>query len=879
MGCQTGPRATASRLGHEEGVGSLSSWMLRFGRLLARHPRRVVLAWVLCGVTIAIGATAYGGAFRDSFRLPGTEAQAGLDQLRESFPEYAGGVANVVVVDSSASIQSHRSTLLAVQERLGKVAGVAGVTDLADPNQAISHISTDQFTAYWEVRFTERPEGRADPTGELRGAVAPLEAAGLDVHIGGEAVAYKHVESKEAIGLLVALVVLLLVLRSVRATGATLLSALAGLGVALGAVLIGARVIPISRFTPTLAGLLGLAVGIDYALFIVTRFRSLLSQGLPVEEAVGRAVATAGSAVVFAGGTVAVALAGITAIGIPLVSVMGLAAAAVVLIVTVCSVTLLPALLALFSTKLLPRDREDQADPQTTGWSARWAAGVELRPLLGLLAAIAALALLCLPLGSLRLAMADAGSDPAGSSTRAAYDELARAFGAGFNGPLAVPLELREVPDDQRARAIESVLGAVREDPRVAAAVLVAEKGSVALVSVAPKLGPDRPETAGLVGDLRSTVITRAMDRFVSGDQEPATVDPLVMEAVAAAAPEALDGAVSVGKIDGASSFSSPHVTGMTAFGVDLSAVVSERLPVFIAVVVGLSFLLLMALLRSPWVALKAVIGNLLSIGAAFGVVVAVFQWGWGASLIGVDRSIPIAPFVPLVMFAVLFGLAINHEAFIVSRVREANEVKGLAARAAVVARGSGSTKVFLAAAAIMVAVFASAVVSADPLVKMFGVGLTAAALLDATIVRIVFAPAVLALLGDRAWRLPHWLDRVLPRFDLKGESLLMRLEEQDQAHLRVAPTVEPPFAVRMAEPLVDDFSIFENQASAESSLPRYTVVGVSGREPTRLARWRREPTAAELPSWDDETLEWLREPAPMPTGLEEPTLRDNPWR
>ena len=850
--------------------------MLRLGRWIARHPMRVIVAWVAIAVGVGLSAVTFGADFRDSFRLPGTEAQAGLDQLRDAFPEYAGGTANVVVVDSNAAIQTHRDVLLAVQSRLGAIDGVVGVTDFADPNDAISHISVDQYTAYWEVRFSERPEERADPTKELRAAVAPLEAAGLDVHIGGEAVTYKHVESKEAVGLLVAIVVLLIALRSLRAMGATLIAALVGLGVAMAGVLVVAGVIPVSRFTPTLAVLLGLAVGIDYALFIITRFRGFLGHGLAVDESVGRALATAGSAVVFAGGTVVVALAGIVTIGIPLVSIMGLASAGVVAIVAACGITLLPALLALWGAKMVPtRGRHGApsglgvAEPggaEALGWSARWAAAVERRPLIGLVGALAVLGVLCVPLASLRLAMADAGSDPVGTSTRAAYDELARAFGAGFNGPLAVPLDLESVPSDQRERAIDSILGAVREDTRVAAAVLVSRNGSDALIGVAPAHAPDAPETAALVHELRSTLITRGLERFASGSTGASAVDPLVMEAVADVAPEALSGAVSVGQIQGATSMEKPRVTGLTAFLVDLSGLVSRRLPGFVAVVVGVSFLLLMAVFRSPWVALKAVVGNLASIGAAFGVVVAVFQWGWGASLIGVDQAVPIAPFVPLVMFAVLFGLSMDYEVFILSRVREAYVIDGLSAREAVVAGISSSAKVILAAAAIMVAVFASAIAASDPLVKMFGVGLTAAVVLDSTLVRIVFVPAALSLLGDRAWRLPAWLDRALPRFDLEGESLLHDLEANDPAR-HPAVATGAPFYVKMADALPDSAFVAEGPG-AERTSESYSVVGVVGREPTRLNRWRRdvreggEGADGELPDWDDETLAWLEEAA-----------------
>jgi len=522
----------------------------------------------------------------------------------------------------------------------------------------------------------------------------------------------------------VAILVLTLVFGSASAMLLTLLSA--GIALAGGLLLLtfATRFADFPSFAPTLGVMLGMGAGIDYALLIVGRYREQLAGGDDVRTAARTANATAGTSVVAAGAIVVVAIAGLLATGIPFVGRMGLGSAIVVASVAVGAVTVLPILMGAFARRLRPRKPEHvAASPRFTAWGRR----LVRRPWLATIAGTLVLLVLAAPFASLRLGQPDDGNDRAGSTTRAAYDTLARGFGPGFNGPL---LLAASVPDGGRA-ALDDVRAAVAADPDVAAVTpaQLNDAGDAATLSVIPATSPQDERTSALVNRLRDDVLPRA----VAGT------------------------GVAV------------YVGGATATFEDLADKISSRLPVFIALVVGLSVLLLMAVFRSVWVPLVSAAFNLLSIAAAYGVVVAVFQWGWGASLFGIDGDVPIVSFVPLFMFAILFGLSMDYNVFLQSRIREEYH-RGLAPADSVVAGLARVGRIILAAGAIMTAVFLGFVTDPDVVVKTIGLGLATAILIDVLIVRMIVAPAVMALLGDRAWGLPRWLDRLLPEIALEGE-------------------------------------------------------------------------------------------------------------
>jgi RND superfamily putative drug exporter len=505
--------------------------------------------------------------------------------------------------------------------------------------------------------------------------------------------------------------------------------------------------------------MIGIGVGIDYALFVVTRHRQHLNEGLGVEEAAARANATAGQAVVFAGGTVVIAICGLALAGIPLVTTMGFSAAIVVAVMVIASITLLPALLGFAGPKLahatLPwvRRREHREEARAErlvrlgataprGRWERWGDHVSTHPWRYLVAGVSVLLVLSAPLLGMRLGQTDAGNNAPDTSVRKAYDLVAEGFGPGFNGPLLVVVELV----DGDLAPVEDLMAAAGADRAVAlvAPPQVNDAGDTAVVPVIPRSAPQDVATSQLVHRLRDDIV------------------PPVMEGTGARA----------------------HVSGLTAVFIDLSDKVGSRLPWFIGAVVGLSFVLLMAVFRSVLVPLKAAILNLLSIGSAYGVVVAVFQWGWLKGLIGLEETVPIVSFVPMFMFAILFGLSMDYEVFLLSRVRE--EYLRTRDNTASVVTGIASTaRVITSAALIMICVFLGFVFGADPVIKMMGLGLATAVLVDATIVRVVLVPATMALMGDANWWLPRWLDRVLPDLDVEGD---MGLAEPASIGSDVAP-------------------------------------------------------------------------------------------
>lgn len=715
---------------------SLTAFLYRLGKGAARRPWAVVAAWVLLAAGIFAAGRLAGAAFVDDFRIPGAEAQAAMDELRERFPERAGVTATVVFHARTGTL-ADPAAMQAIRTTLARVATLPHVVAVADPTQPGGEggVSADRTVAFSTVRYDASIDelGRA-AADRLAEAVAPARRAGLQVETGGPLVEYTHLpepRGAEAVGLTAAVIVLFLAFGSVVAMGLPIATALAGLGSSLALVWLISHVTDVPTLTPTLATMLALGVGIDYALFIVTRYREGLQRGEPVDEAVGRAIATSGQAVLFAGFTVMVAIWGLWVSGIPFVGMIGTVASIAVAVAVLAALTLLPALLGVIGTRIdalgLARLRHRAAHE---GVWARWARTVARHPWRSLLGGLAVIALLTVPVFSMRLGL-EVGVAGKGSTQARAAALIERGFGPGLNAPLLLVVDLAE-PGDRAA--VEAIAGAVAADPGVATLTepLVSPDGRTALLTVIPRTGRADEETADLVRRLREEVLP-----------------PLERETGARAL-----------------------VGGVTALLLDLSDRVAGRLPVLIAAVVALSFVLLLLVFRSILVPVKAAVLNALSISAAYGTVVAVFQWGWGAGLIGVDHTVSIVSFVPMVMFAILFGLSMDYEVFLLSRVREEYLVDRDTVES--VAVGIRSTaRVITSAALVMIAVFLAFLLNESTTVKMIGFGLAVAVLIDATLVRIVLVPATMVLLGHANWWLPRWLERVLPPVHIEGESVL----------------------------------------------------------------------------------------------------------
>jgi RND superfamily putative drug exporter len=719
----------------------------RLGRWCHRRRRTVVAVWLLVLVVVVGAAQVAGGATSTDFSVPGSESQRAFDLLRERFPSRSGDTADIVVrADAGVAGAEVRSRLESLFSDVGEVEHVIGV---ASPYASDARrVSADGTIAFATVQFdVQAPDLRDGSTvDDLKALAQDASGDGLQIELGGRVIQFADIEGPggrgERIGLLVAVLVLLVSFGSVVAMGLPILTALASLGVALSGLSLLANVIDISDFGPRLATLIGLGVGIDYALFIVTRYRQGLHHGLDPENATEVALSTAGRAVVFAGLTVVLSLSGMLLMGVPVVGSLALGTAMTVLVAIAASLTLVPAVLGFIGTNIdrlpLPGRRRDETAHRATGWF-RWSRLVQRRPWPFALAGLVVLVALATPALAMRLGSGDAGSDPTTKTARRAYDLLAVGFGPGFNGPLLIVAEGTGVAGGELVRLTEAL---ARVDGVAAVAPpQLNPQGDVAVVTVFPTTAPQDEATLELMNRLRDDVI-------------PAVTASTGMR-------------VSVG--------------GVTAIFEDLGVTLTERLPIFIAAVLGLSFLLLAVVFRSVVIPLKAVVMNLLSIGAAYGVIVAVFQWGWAAGVIGIDRTGPIQSFIPMLLFAVLFGLSMDYEVFLISRIREEYlrvDDNGLA-----VADGLAATaRVITAAAAIMVAVFGSALLAEDRTTKLFGLGLATAIFIDATLVRTVLVPATMELLGRSNWWLPAWLDRLLPRVSVDAEGSLARAVLAEEA-------------------------------------------------------------------------------------------------
>ncbi|WP_331766783.1 MMPL family transporter [Embleya sp. NBC_00896] len=730
----------------------MATFLYRLGRAAFRRRRLVVLLWVALLAVVGFGATQAEAPSDKPFSVPGIEAQHAIDLLNERTPEAAAGGASARIVFRAPAGQQIDSAAnkAKVEQVVGALKGTDQVADAADPFVA-GTVSKDHTTAYSAVAYREAANALHESTRDtLSHAAQKGRDAGLTVEVGGDALeADAGPGSGEIIGIMIAAVVLIVTFGSLIAAGLPLLTALIGVAVGVTGITALAGVFDLSPSTSTLAMMLGLAVGIDYALFVVSRYRTELTKGHEPEDAAGRAVGTAGSAVVFAGLTVVVALAGLAVVNIPMLTEMGLAAAATVAIAVLVALTFVPAMLGFAGKRIFGRKHRKRTalreSAQAAGGSAdrsapkanmgtRWARFVLRRPVMVLVLGVIGLGALALPATGMELGLPDDGQKSTDTTQRRGYDLLTESFGPGFNGPLLVVVDATRQHNGPAAaaevtQALSRVEGIASIDPAT-----FDKAGDTAIITVTPNSKPSSTATKDLVHAIRDTA-----------DQTRART--------------------------GADTL----VGGSPALNIDFSQRLNDALLPYLALVVGLAFLLLLAVFRSVLVPLKAALGFLLSVAASLGAVVAVFQWGWFGELIGVDQTGPIMSMMPIFLVGIVFGLAMDYEVFLVTGMREAY-VHGESPREAVVSGFRHGARVVTAAALIMIGVFAGFIGAADSMIKMIGFGLASAVLLDAFVVRMTLVPAVLALLGKAAWWLPKWLNRILPNVDVEGEGLRRHL-------------------------------------------------------------------------------------------------------
>jgi putative drug exporter of the RND superfamily len=702
--------------------------LVRLADLSYRRRGRMVLAWLAAMVvTIGLGS-ALAGEYNANYDTPGSESKAAGDLTQERFGGYSGGEVYVVWKDpDGADSSAARERVEAFLAEAKKVDHVAGETPVRFSRDGRIGSTTLPLTIdSWDV-----PKESGE---KLIAAAEANSGEGVEIKLGGDPIyAAQEATSPEGLGFLGAAIVLLIAFGSVVAAGLPLVIALVGLGISSGGLIVLlANVVDVPDWTTAVSGLIGIGVGVDYALLVLTRFRAALHSGQSRHDAVVEAVTTAGRSVILAGGTVVIAVLGLMLTGLPYMYGVAIAASLAVLVVMLAAVSLLPALLSYLGPKVdrwrlpLVGRRKPAAEGNEDSLAWRWSHAVQRRPWPAAIAAVAVLLALAAPALGMRLGFPDAGNDPPSTMTRQAYDLNTEGFGPGTNGPLVIAAEL---PDASAQPRIDALAERLRNEPGVAfvAKPVVNEAGDAAMISVIPRGSPQAKETTELVHRLRDDVVPRELR----------------------------------------GSGVNAQIGGVTAALEDQSEYITDRMPLFIAGVVGLSFLLLLVAFHSPLISLKAAIMNLLSVGAAYGVMTLVAQGGAVGELIGIDHEVPIAPFMPVMMFAILFGLSMDYEVFLISRIREEYLKHGDTRRA--VADGLAKTaRVITAAAAIMVVVFLAFLAAPDVFLKLFGIGLAAAIFLDATLVRMVLVPAVMQLLGHRNWWVPSWLERILPRLDVE---------------------------------------------------------------------------------------------------------------
>ena len=733
----------------------MSTLLSSLGRWSYRHPWRVLLAWLLTLALTGSGALLLGTGTDNSFSIPGTESEAGLEQLSRTFPQVSGTSAQLIVVAAPGDLITDEAYRTRIETTVEELAALDGVLAVMNPyEELVEGMVNDAGTAaivrlQFDGTVTDVPDeikATLIASSEALAAALPTDAIAA---LGGDlfALSMPTVTLTEAIGLLIALIVLIVTFASFVVAGLPLLTAILGVGISMAGIFAATAFAPVSSSTPLLALMLGLAVGIDYSLFIVARHQDQVRAGSAPEESAARAVGTAGSAVVFAGITVIIALIGLGFAGIPFLTTMGIAAAAAVGIAVAIAVTLTPAMLGILKGRVAGRVRrgaagETDAEAPDQVRTNRWANAVTRRPVLTSLAVVLGLATLAIPASSLSFALTNAGMLPETSPARQSYDLVAEHFGPGFNGPLILTGTI--ITSTDPLGLMDDIADDIAKIPGVAKIALATPNatGDTGIVQLIPTTAPDAPETSALVRELRAQH-DRLLDEY--------GVDL--------------------------------KVTGFTAVAIDISDRLTGALLPFGIFVIGLSIVLLTIVFRSIWVPLTAAAGYLLSITAAFGAVALVFDWGLFAEALHVTWMGPVISFLPIVLMGVLFGLAMDYQVFLVSRMREeyvhhpdarsrSRRLRRDAARHAVRSGFTGSARVVTAAALIMFGVFVAFVPEGDSTIKPMALGLAIGIAVDAFLVRMTLIPALMTILGERAWEIPSWLERVLPQVDIEGDAV-----------------------------------------------------------------------------------------------------------
>ncbi len=724
----------------------MATYLYRLAKFSFRRRWLVLSVWMLVLIGAGIGAATLSRPASDRFTIPGIESQQAIDILAEKFPSASadGATARIVFVSDNGAPVTGPAGSDAIEGFISAVQDQPHIASISDPRQT-GLVSQDGTTTFVTVTFSvQSSELEASERAAIIDAAAAERTDAVRVEAGGDALTEQvPTSATEIVGVVIGAIVLAITFGSLVAAGLPLLTALIGVAVGLSGVLAVGHWVDLSSTAPILALMLGLAVGIDYALFIVSRYRHELLSGTPGEEAIGRAAGTAGSAVVFAGLTVLIALSGLAVVGIPFLTTMGLAAAVTVALAVLIALTLLPALLGFAGRTIVGTkvpfvrrgpDFDNDADDAPVSFGERWSRWVIAHKIPVLAVVVPLLAVIAIPFFSLRTTLPDDGTADPGTSARVTYDLLAEKFGPGFNGPLIIALTEDGTSDlAASAAAVRTELQGVDDVASVSPAQLN-EAGDTALLQVVPASSPTSDETQDLVRAIRGLESTTLADQGVQ-----------------------------------------LYVTGATALTIDVTDKLNGALPIYLVVVVGLALVLLLLVFRSIVVPIKATVGFLLTIGSTFGALVAIFQWGWLAELFGVNQPAPIISFLPIILIAILFGLAMDYEVFLVSRMRE-DYVHGKTPDEAVVGGFRHGARVVTAAAIIMMSVFAGFMLGHDPIIKSIGFALAFGVFVDAFVVRMTIVPAVMSLVGRSAWWIPAWLDKALPNVDVEGEKLLQTL-------------------------------------------------------------------------------------------------------
>ena len=741
----------------------MATLLYRLGHFSFKHAWPIIIAWVLILGAIVGGAVALGGKTSESFVIPGTESQQTIDKLSALFPQVAGAAAQVVYVAPDGTSINDAANKKAIEDMAAAIEKVPQVAAVVPPfsQYAANAISTDGTTAYTQVQFTGPTTSIAKTSiADLMATKSIAQADGMRVEFGGDIFQNNTptITPTEGLGVVFAAVVLIITFGSLLAAGLPLLSALIGVGISIGGITAVASFATVSSTAPLLAVMIGLAVGIDYALFILSRHRNQLAQGIEPKESAAQAVATAGAAVVFAGITVIIALLGLLVVGIPFLSTMGVASAFAVFVAVSIAVTLLPAIMGIAGKRLAPKagsraERRSLAamsheDKASRSMGARWVGIVMKAPVVFIIAVIGLLGVAAIPAFSLDLNLPTSGQQAADTTNRQAYDILAKGFGPGYNGPLVVAADITQTTN------IMGDLKSIAAELRTVPGVSFVSEGlpdstvDTAIFRVIPDSAPDSPQTKVIVQELRD-------------------LSPTLQ-----------------------AKFGTPiTVTGQTAAAIDISNLLTGALVPFGTLVVGFSIILLAMVFRSIAVPLKAALGFLLSVGASFGVAVAVFQWGWLGDVLNVPTTGPIISFLPILLMAILFGLAMDYEVFLVSGMREEYVKTGDAKRSVRVGFQHGA-RVVTAAALIMFFVFFAFVPEGTGAIKQIALALAVGVFIDAFLVRMTLVPAIMTLLGDKAWALPRWLDRILPNVDVEGQGLREHLVASEWASSRASDVI-----------------------------------------------------------------------------------------